>query len=239
MRIAPPVARGLRLSIVEGSLWAVYWNIIAGVVINALALAIGARPIHIAILNALPLLGQVFGLPAARYLQTRDHRKAVALFAEALSRGIWLLVPLLVYLAPGDTRVWFVLGVAALSHMAHASGAVAWLSWMSDLVPEAIRGTYFGVRTAILGVVGAVGAMLASAWADGVRADEAEPGAYLGVLLALVVIAVLVGALGWWGLLIQPVRRMRGRAEAGWAAIARQLRRGNGRRIAVCWAALA
>ena len=28
-------------------------------------------------------------------------------------------------------------------------------------------------------------------------------------------------------------------AEAGWAAIARQLGRGNGRRIAVCWAALA
>ena len=137
-----------------------------------LALAIGARPIHLAVLNALPLLGQVFGLPAARYLQTRDQRKPVACPRGGSEPRRVAPPPPDPVPAGGRIRTFYLLAVAAVSHVTHASGAVGWVSWISDLVPEAIRGTYFGVRTAILGLVGALGMTLASAWADAVRARE-------------------------------------------------------------------
>ncbi len=241
MRLAPPVARALRLSIFEGSMWAVYWNVVAGVVVNGLALALGARPFHLAILNALPLLGQVGGLLAARYLQARDARKPLALAAEAASRGVWLLLLLLLVpgVAEGPGRVWFLLGVAAASHVVHFAGAVAWLSWISDLVPEPIRGVYFGVRTAIVGVVGLVGLSLAGHLADQVRAAEGPGRPYLTVLLVLVAGAVLFGGLSWLGLLLQPVRKMRRLSAAGWRVIGRTLTSREGRRIAIAWMALA
>lgn len=239
MRLAPPVARALRLSMFEGAMWAVYWNIVAGVIVNGLALALGARPFHLAILNALPLLGQVGGLFAARYLQRRDARKPLALVAEGASRGAWLLLLLLPLLPEGGVRTWFLLWVATASHLVHYAGAIAWLSWISDLVPEPIRGVYFGVRSAVLGVVGLLGVTLASEWADGVRAAQGVGDAYVTTLLALVTIGVVFGALSWLGLLLQPVRRMRRLGAAGWHAIARTLLDPDGRRIAVAWVALA
>ncbi len=239
MRIAPQIARALRLSVFEGSMWAVYWNVVAGVIINGLALAVGARPIHLAVLNSLPLLGQVFGLAAARYLQTRDVRKPLVLVAEGVSRAAWLLIPLLLFLPPGEPRTLYLLAVAALSHGLHSWGAVGWVSWVSDLVPESIRGVFFGVRTAILGLVGVVGVTLASLWADGVRDRHGVGDAYLDTLLVLVVIAVGFGGLSWWGLFLKPVRRMKRLTEPGWRRLLALLRHGNGRRIAIAWAALA
>lgn len=74
MRIPGPLAYALRLSVAEGSFHSIYWSIVAGVIINGLALALGARPLHLAILNGLPLLSQVFGLPFATLIQSRNHR---------------------------------------------------------------------------------------------------------------------------------------------------------------------
>jgi MFS family permease len=239
MRMSPAIARGLRLSVVEGSLFAVYWNVVAGVIINGLALAAGARPIHLAILNALPLLGQVCGLFAARFLQAHDVRKPLVLLVEGISRAVWLLVPLLVLLPPGNGRVWFVLVVAASSHIIHAAGAVGWISWISDLVPEQIRGVYFGVRAAVAGLVGVAGLLVASTLADSVRTHHGPGREYLNVLLLLVGVSVLFAGLSWIGLLLQPVRRMRRLAVAGWRTIRDSITTGNARNIAVSWGTMA
>ncbi len=239
MRIAPAIARGLRLSVIEGALFAVYWNVVAGVIINGLALAAGARPIHLAILNAIPLLGQVCGVFAARFLQARDARKPLVLLAEGVSRAVWLFVPLLLLLPEGGGRIWFVLAVAAVSHIIHAAGVVGWISWVSDLVPEQIRGVYFGVRAAIAGLVGVAGLLAASTLADSVRRAHGAGPEYLDVLLLLVGVSVLFAGLSWVGLLLQPVRKMRRLAQAGWRSIRASIVTGNARRIAVSWGTMA
>jgi hypothetical protein len=40
---------------------------------------------------------------------------------------------------------------------------VAWLSWMSGLVPEEIRGRFFGLRNSVLGLV-TITVALAGGW---------------------------------------------------------------------------
>jgi MFS family permease len=43
--------------------------------------------------------------------------------------------------------------VAGCSHIFASLSGVAWLSWMSSLVPEEIRGRYFGLRNSVLGII--------------------------------------------------------------------------------------
>ncbi len=240
MRIAPPIVRGLRLSILEGASWSIFWGIVAGAIFNALLLLLGAGPVQIAYFNALPLLSQVFGLFAARLLQGRDIRKPMVMWAEAVSRGLYALVPLVLLLPEaGSARVLFVLAVATVSNIVHSAGNVGWLSWTSDLVPEEIRGLYFGVRNAIIGIIGVVGVTVASLWPDAVERAHGRGAEYRTALLVLVGAAVVFAAGSWIGLLFQPVRRMKRLAADGWKGIWDALASPAGRRFAALWATMA
>jgi len=240
MRISGPLAFALRLSVFEGSLFGVYWNIVAGVIINGLALALGARPIHFAILNGLPLLSQVFGLLAARIVQTRDIRKPFVLITEGISRACWIFVPLLIFFPPdSDARIWFVLAVAAVSHIVHSGGAVGWISWISDLVPEQIRGVYFGARSAVIGLVSMIGLTFASSYADTIHREFGDGTRYINALLLLVGISVVFAMASWTGLLFQPVRKMRNLITTGWASVWDALRTPEGKKLATAWACFA
>jgi MFS family permease len=240
MRITGPLAFALRLSVFEGALFGVYWNVVAGVIINGLALALGARPLHFALLNGLPLLSQVFTLPAAAIIQSRDIRKPFVLATEGISRALWLLIPLVVFIQPDNhARIWFVLLVAALSHIIHSWGAVGWLSWVSDLVPEQIRGVYFGARSAVIGVVSMIGLTFASSYADRAHEMFRESPQYVGALLMLVAVSVIFAGASWLGLLFQPVRKMRILVRTGWGAVWETLKTPNGKKMCAAWVAFA
>ena len=49
-----------------------------------------------------------------------------------------------------------VLGLAFLSYACVSVSYVSWLSWMSDLVPEDIRGSFFGTRNMVCGAAGMI-----------------------------------------------------------------------------------
>jgi MFS family permease len=240
MPFSYPLRWALQLSVVDGALFSVYWSIIAGVIINGLLLSLGAEPMHMAILNGLPLLSQVFGLVAAKIIQTQDIRKPMVLIAEGLGRMSWLLIPLVVFIPPqNDNQVWFVLGVGALSHTVHSAGGIGWLSWVSDLVPEGIRGVYFGIRNALSGLVGMIGITLASLWADSVKLRAGDGKEYLNTLLIMVGLSVAFAAASWICLYLQPVRKMRNMISTGWSAIWESLLSPNSRRIAISWVVFA
>lgn len=240
MHIFRPVAFSLRISILEGSLFSIYWTIIAGVIMNGLLLALGADAFHLSILNGLPMLSQVLALPAAKMIQDRDIRKPFVLWVEGVSRAIWILIPLILFIPSGSLmRVWVIIIIAAISHTIHSGGGIGWLSWMSDMVPEEIRGLYFGVRGAICGLVGTVGLTVVSLWVDRVRAASNGGPAYLNTLLILVAISLIFAAGSWVGLLVQPVKRMKHLVSTGWTAIWETLTSVRGRRIATLWCAFA
>ena len=240
MRISRPVALGLRISIVEGSLFSVYWAIVAGVIMNGLLLAIGADPFYIAILNGLPLLSQLFALPSAKIIQDRDVRKPFTLLVEGIARAMWLFVPL-IFVLPIDNmvRIWLILIIAGISHCVHAGGAIGWISWVSDMVPEQIRGLYFGVRGAICGIIGTIGLTAVSVWVDRVKSEHGPGHEYLHVLLILVAVSVIFAAASWIGLVFQPVKKLHNLVTTGWGAIWQTLREPSGRRIAVVWSCFA
>jgi MFS family permease len=263
MRLARPIANALRLSILEGSLFGVYWNIIVVIVVNGFAIVLGADEFQFAVLNSVPLLAQVFGLPAANIIQSKDVRKPLTLWAEGISRSMWLLL-LFVFILPWDNnlKIWFVIIVVTLVNTTHSWGVLGWLSWVSDLVPEEIRGVYFGVRNAICGLIGLIGLTIASHYADSSKtfyetwSRMLESGntsvpiskvvgnliesrdAFFDVLFVLILISVLFAMLSQAGLYFQPVRRMKVLLKTGWVNIWETLSEPNARKITITWVAI-
>jgi len=240
MKIARPIATALRLSVIEGSIHAVYAHIITGVIINGLLLTLGATPLQFSILNGLPLLSRIFMLPAARLIQSRDIRKPFVLLMEGISRSVWLTIPLILLLPDGSQfRIWAVLAVACISHTVGAGGAVGWLSWISDLVPEQIRGIYFGARNAILGIIGITGLSIASNYIDTIRENFGEGQKYLCTIVWLIAISFGFAATSWILLNFQYVRRMRHMVTTGWSAIWETVFSSHGKHLAITWGAFA
>jgi MFS family permease len=151
-RFVGPVTRlrrSLRASTAEG-FGAELVNACAGPTILAgWALHLGATPMEVGLLGALPQVAQLAQLPSA-WVTALLGRRRVAIAAVGLSRQVLLplaLLPLL-GLSEESSRT-LLLAVAAASAVLGVLGNNAWTAWMGELVPEGLRGRYFGRRTAL------------------------------------------------------------------------------------------
>src|SRR6478672_4413742 len=104
----PPavVRRGLRLSIVEGSLSNIHITVCAGAFLTGFALMLGAGDFELGLIAALPFLGQLFQFVGA-YLEERlGERRPMTVISCGVSRSLWALLAALPFLT--------VLGMAQL-----------------------------------------------------------------------------------------------------------------------------
>lgn len=150
------------MAIWEGVLAILFINWSTGVVMTGYALWLGAPPVALAILGALPLVGQM-AAPLALFF--RGSRKDLSANLSAFGRGLFVLV-LFVPLMPEPWRIPGLLLIAALTQLILAPVSVLWTSWMADLVPEQKRGRYFGLRNGVLGLVGTLGNLAAGGLID-------------------------------------------------------------------------
>ncbi|UCC96119.1 MAG: MFS transporter, partial [Candidatus Omnitrophota bacterium] len=85
-----------------------------------------------------------------------------------------------------DLRVWVLVAVIGFSSLFGSLSAVAWLAWMSELVPQDIRGSYFGKRNMIASACGMVvvllGGKFITLWEN--RFSEANPYGFIILFIA-------------------------------------------------------
>ncbi|RTI14283.1 MFS transporter, partial [Thermus scotoductus] len=167
--------RSLRLSIWEGTLAVLFLYWTTGVLVTGYALALGAPPLALALLGSLPFLAQ---LTAPLALFMRGSRRALTVRLNLASRLLFLPALLAPFL-PEGLRIPALLLFAGASQLLAAPVGVLWLSWMADLVPQERRGRYFGLRNALLGLVGTLGNLLGGLVADTLP----PPTGYQAVLL--------------------------------------------------------
>jgi MFS family permease len=214
--------RSLRASTAEGVTAEIVAACTGGAALTGFALHLGCGTVMVGLLGALPFVGHFLQLPAAR-LVGRFGPRRVALWSIAVARQAFLPLVVLPFLpvAPASSRA--VLLAAAVVH--HALSIVcnnAWVAWMGDLVPDRVRGRYFGRRTAICTAAGAVAALAAGALLD--RA----PGAY--ALSALAFATCLAGAASVALMARQAGGRPRPRPVAARASLSAVLREPAARR---------
>lgn len=127
------------------------------------------------------------------------------LFA-GLARGMWIPIVVLSILLsrqhPSDLLkllIVFIMGSQILA----AVGGVSWLSWMAGLVPDEIRGRFFGLRNSILGGVAVAITLLGGRFLDWF------PQHYPGLprtraFEILFMLAIVAGAISLWFLTRKP-----------------------------------
>ena len=193
---------GLRWGVWDAALITVTMTVVMGTFLTGLALMLGANHAQIGLLASLPAvanLAQPFG---AYFVEQRGNRKRMGLILFGSARMTWLLVlvfPWFGYMGgPSQAGLWALITITAVASVANAFAGVSWWSWMSDLVPEAIRGRYFAQRSLVAALVGSVVAVLFGAFADRwkLRFGATDPmGFYI-----LFTIAVSFGMLSVWAL---------------------------------------
>jgi MFS family permease len=148
------IRRGLKISVGEGAFATVHLTLTSGVFLIGYALMLGVNDFQLGLLTALPFLAQMIQPFSALLVQNLKERKAFTLAGSVFFRGIWILLVFLPFiLLSKDYKISLFLFIIALSAIVNNFTTVTWLSWMADLVPEKIRGSYFGIRNSILQVV--------------------------------------------------------------------------------------
>jgi MFS family permease len=227
--LAPPHGRhgragGLRASldasVAEGAAAEVFGACAGGAVLTAWALYLGASPVVIGLLAALPVAAQMVQLPAA-WLTQRVGAKPLAIAAIGASRLVWLPLVAMPFLdlAP-TTALSIFIAIVTLAGFLGVVGGNAWTAWMGDLVPGAIRGRFFGRRMVYLNVAGTMAALGA-----GLALDALAPRGFKGATLAaLAAIACAAAAVSIGLLLAQQGGRREESGTADWRDAIRSLR---------------
>ena len=189
----------LDASVAEGAAAEVFGACAGGAVLTGWALYLGASPVTIGLLAALPVAAQVVQLPAA-WLTQRLGAKRLAIASIGASRLVWLpliAVPLLDL--PRTTALAAFIAVVSVAAVLGVIGGNAWTAWMGDLVPGTIRGRFFGRRMVYLNISGTTASLAA-----GLALDVLTPRGLKGeTLAALLTVACAAGFVSIWLLLGQ------------------------------------
>ncbi len=156
--LRPTLKKGLRDATLDGSFYSVMTSLTNGVFLTGFALALGASHFEIGVIASLPLLAPMLQLPASPFL-ARNRLKRICLWASFLGRSAWAaiaMLPLIAISSDSHWIVWVLILVLAVYHTSASIAGVSWISWMADLVPEKIRGRYFGNRNVAIGAVGMI-----------------------------------------------------------------------------------
>lgn len=190
------VRRGLRISTLEGALATINISItgaIGGsVFLTGFALLLGANSFELGLLGALPFIGQLCGFLAAYVEERIGRRRPLVLYGALGGRLIWALLlslPFLTFL-DGRQMAVFMIGLA-ISYGLNGIAGNAWLSWMSDLVPPRQRGSYFGVRNTVAGVV-----TMATTYTAGRALDVYRDAGQEAIGYAIIFTVALIAAIG-------------------------------------------
>src|SRR5437773_989626 len=210
----------LDASVAEGAAAEVFGACAGGAVLTGWALFLGASPVVIGLLGALPLAAQMVQVPAA-WLTQRIGARPLAIVSIGAARLAWLplvAVPFL-HLAPATALMVFI-GVVALAAVLGVVGNNAWTAWMGDLVPGPVRGRFLARRMVYLNVAGTV-ASLAAGCALDAFAPRGWKGETLGVLAA---VACVAGIVSIRLMLAQQSPRRRDDTAPDWGDVARAVR---------------
>jgi MFS family permease len=157
---ADEVERGQH-SLVSDAAWAaLVGSLFGGVVLTGFAVALGASPMVIGVLAAIPFFGQIAQLPAIALVERLRERRRITVYASAASRAVILLLAALPFLEPKKALALLVLAQLAVTVLG-SIGACAFNSWIHELVPRDRLGALFSRRLFWSMVSASAGALFA------------------------------------------------------------------------------
>jgi len=124
------------------------------------ALLFNASVLQVSFISASNQLGIGVGqLMGAKFVNLfPKYRKIIPMVTNILHAGSWLLI---FFLTVITKNVYFIIALYCLGVLSTNFGGPAWVSWMNDIVPEKVRGEFWGHRNRILGIYQFIGIIAA------------------------------------------------------------------------------
>lgn len=161
------VRSAMRNSTIEGMFALVYLSVTTATILIGLLISLGASSLQIGIAAAMPLLGGIFQPIASEVIRrSGGWRRMICVIGMTVDSLLWIVSVVAIVLLPAPVALTVMLCVMVVQQVANHTTALAWNSWMSDLIPPLIRGRYFGKRSLLLNTAGAITAVLAGVFID-------------------------------------------------------------------------
>lgn len=143
---AEDLARGER-ALVKDAAWATTAGALyGGVILVGFALELGATPMVIGLLAAIPFLAQVSQLAAITLIERVRQRRRITLLAVTVARTLILSLALIPFVEGQPLQLSLLVAAQAAISLAGAVGGCAFNSWVHDVVPREGLGRLFSRR---------------------------------------------------------------------------------------------
>ena len=176
-------------SLVWDAAWAsVTGTLSGGVLLVAFALAIGAEPLEIGVIAAIPFIAQALQLPGVGLVDRIRQRKKIGVLAVTLARVVLLATAVLPFMSQDSHRLGWLIGAQAVVAGLGALAACAINSWFHELLPAQTLGSFFARRFLVATLVASLGTLTA-----GLMVEQLRPYAPLSGYSVAFAVAGLAG----------------------------------------------
>jgi MFS family permease len=159
---------------------------------------LGASPSMIGLNVALFTLGPLLSVVGAPLFDAVERRRRLWVIMTTIGRCAFLPIFLAPILAVREELrpllTYMVISAGAIAMAINGISSVGWWSWMADLIPESIRGRFFGERTRFLLIVAAIVPLAAGGALDLLP----ERSVMIWIFLMATIMAILQPLLHLW-----------------------------------------
>jgi MFS family permease len=151
----------------------------------------------VGLLSTVALMAGAFQVFSALMTERLPQRKSMWFWNILIHRALWIVIPILLLLAgtvfPGLVPHLPVLIIVALgiSSVFASMGSAPWLSWMSDFLPDHLRGRFWAMRNAFV-----YGSMLVAVFVYGWIMDRFPTDLSLMGLMGFIIVFVIAVVAG-------------------------------------------
>ena len=185
---------GLKYVIKDGLAAEAMTTLTGGAFLVALAVYMGASNFQIGLLAALPTFTNMLQLVAIWLVQRYNNRRAIAVISNICARLPLLVIGCLPFIFSTGTSLPVLIFLLFFHYLFGSLAGPSWNSWMKDLVPEKMLGTYFSHRGRLLQSLNVVLSLLIALTLDYIKAHypQQEVHAYAVMFIA----GGLIGMIG-------------------------------------------
>jgi MFS family permease len=140
------IQKGLKLVIWDGLTAEVMISFTGGAFLVAMALLLGANNVQIGLLAALPMITNLSQLISIWLVREYNNRRIVAVYCAFLARIPLITIGLLVWWLT-NVSVNILIFFLFFHYFFGSIAGPSWNSWMKDMVPEKLLGSYFSKRS--------------------------------------------------------------------------------------------
>lgn len=180
------VQSGLKYFIREGLATEAMATLTGGTFLVAMAVLLKASNFQIGLLAALPTLTNVFQLLSIWLLQKYKNRRAISVICSLFGRIPLFIIGLMPFLFSNGTNISALLFFLFFHYFFASVSGASWNSWIKDLIPEKILGSYFSRKARITQILNVTLSLAVAMFIDYIKSyyPQYELVAYAGMFIA-------------------------------------------------------